>query len=202
LCCVLFVSFSIGLAVLSVFSSAYIEELYTIDPVLLMSNYKFKDKNQSSNKNIDAEHSPFFQSLQIRYNQIFPQPQDIAAIEELKNLKNGEKALIQISDEHLTNSSSQELLDETWKFVQKTIKNDSYNLIFEMEGNEDFLYLLNNNNDFGTNQTFYPYFGEVNLMRVNMKQYLYKAKDSTSPFKRDIKMKEVLSTSESQFSSG
>ena len=51
----------------------------------------------------------------------------------------------------------------------------------------DHFYLLNSNNDVYTNNSFYPYFGEINLMRVAIKPYL-KNKESaagSSVFRRE-----------------
>mmetsp|Transcript_20652 Transcript_20652/g.15196 ORF Transcript_20652/g.15196 Transcript_20652/m.15196 type:complete len:85 (+) Transcript_20652:215-469(+) len=83
--------------------------------------------------------------------------EDVATIDELKGIKNGEAREFsgevvedQAEAERRARVASQN--EETWKFVQDAVSNNSYNFLFEMEGkdHEDYIYILNNRNDLET----------------------------------------------------
>lgn len=71
--------------------------------------------------------------------------------------------------------------------MSNAIRNRTYNQIFEIEGDPDYLYVINSNNDVFTNETEYPYFGEITIFRAQTKPYM-KTKDSS--FRRESKRKE------------
>jgi hypothetical protein len=64
--------FGIVTAVLIVclfYSTSFIDEIYTLEPSIITSNYKFKGKLMDGGgiRVSDAERSPLFKSMKIRY---------------------------------------------------------------------------------------------------------------------------------------
>ncbi|CDW82694.1 UNKNOWN [Stylonychia lemnae] len=171
----------------SSYSTSFLEEIYSVQPIIITTNKRIKEKAKLINN--EAKKSPLFQSMKTRYHQMFPDAQLLA------NLSKIEQNMIDADISQYTafrvDNKGQSIprFEETesyWKYMSQIYRNKTFNSIFEIkdENHQEQFYLLNANNEVISNLTFNPYFGEITLMRTLQKPYFKLKEQSMQQYAR------------------